>query len=478
MSANLQHRRMEDILEQLWRRSRFTSYFYQSVHLSVEMSIPTIALTVVQSRLTLYYNTEFIDGLSDEEIIGLLVHEMMHVMMNHDHRAPGEQDAVLRNRAQDMVVNHFIRTHEKTFFSKKGQYQWDIPKLILPRELPGIPRQYFEETGDDDPAWEDVYIWLRERQNSETININGTTEKSSGAPSGINVSIKGDEFNPYSTAENGNRGNAPNRSDDAPDFNGILFQDDRENPLPTGMHLFQKSNMQHKIHAKRTQVIRFAEKDYDCLEERVYQDIQGIIKKTEPVDIEDWKRRIKSIVDMTSQSTEWYYSHGRFNRRYFASGIYAPGRVFEEKQVLTVAVDVSASMVMKPEEIEEAFGVIEDLTGKYRVNLVCVDEDLFVPEKEGDQFVRSGRSDQPYYYKPGDWKYIRSGSSGTTFFEPLFNNYMKGHSEMLLVITDGYVYDLEKLSKYSQTLWVISGHRTEPFVQPFGRMVTIRASRA
>jgi len=468
---------MENILEKLWIRSRFTSYFYQSVHLSVETSIPTIALTVVQSRLTLYYNPGFIEKLSDEEIIGLLVHEMMHVMMNHDHRAPGEQDAVLRNKAQDMVVNHFIRNHEKTFFSRKGQYQWDIPKLILPDGLPDIPREYFDETGNDDPAWEDVYIWLRDRQNKETISINGKIDKRSDPTSSLNISMQSDEFKPESTTENVNGDNAPNRSDDVPDFRGVLFQDD-DTPIPTGMHLFQKSNMQHKIHAKRTQVIQFAEKDYDCLEERVYQDIQGIIKKTEPVDIEDWKRRIKSIVDMTSQSTEWYYSHGRFNRRYFASGIYAPGRVFEEKQVLTVAVDVSASMVMKPEEIEEAFGVIEDLTGKYRINLVCVDEDLFVPEKKGDQFVRSGRNDQPYYYKPGDWKFIRSGSSGTTFFESLFNSYMKGHREMLLVITDGYVYDLDRLSKYSQTLWVISGHRPEPFSQPFGRMVTIRTGIA
>ncbi len=467
---------MEDILEQIWKRSRFTSYFYQSVHLSAESSIPTLALTIVQSRLTLFYNPEFIEELDDEEIIGLMVHEMMHVMMNHDHRSRGDEDAVLQNTAQDMVVNNFIRSNERTFFSRKGQYQWDVPRLLLPEGLPGIPTRFFNETGNQDPSWEDVYMWLRESGEKDTLHISGKMDRRSDAPSAMNATMDSENFEPGSSAEKGKKEDAANRTDDAPDFSGITFHDDDENSLPTGMHLFQKGRMQHQVQARRTQVIRFAEKDHSCLEERAFQDIQGIIRKAEPVDIDDWKRRIKSIVDMASQSSEWYYSHGRFNRRYFASGIYAPGRVFEEKQVLTVAVDVSASMVMKPEEIEEAFGVIEELTGKYRINLLCIDEDLFVPEKSGDVFVKSGNVDSPYYYKPGDWKYLRSGNSGTTFFEPLFNDYMKGHREMLLVITDGYVYDLDRLTRYPHTLWVISGHRPEPFVPPFGRMVTIRTA--
>ena len=51
---------------------------------------------------------------------------------------------------------------------------------------------------------------------------------------------------------------------------------------------------------------------------------------------------------------------------------------------------------------------------------------------------------------------------------------MKGRREMLMVITDGYIYDLERLMPYTPTIWVISENRGEPFRPPFGRVVRIR----
>ena len=139
-----------------------------------------------------------------------------------------------------------------------------------------------------------------------------------------------------------------------------------------------------------------------------------------------------------------------------------------------MAVDVSGSMVMTPSDIETAFGVIEQLMGKYRINLVCLDEEYFVPERKGDNLVASGNPGRPFMYRRGDWRLIKTGSGGTTFFAPLFSRYMKGHREMLLVITDGYIYDLERLRRYTPTIWVISESRQDPFHPPFGQSVKVR----
>jgi hypothetical protein len=54
---------------------------------------------------------------------------------------------------------------------------------------------------------------------------------------------------------------------------------------------------------------------------------------------------------------------------------------------------------------------------------------------------------------------------------------MRGHKEQLIVITDGYIYDLDRLEKYHNTLWLISEERDEPFVPPFGKAVRIATSR-
>jgi len=76
----------DSILQALWKRSRFTSYFYQSVQFINENNIPTLALTILSSRFVLFYNRDFIDHIDPEELMGLLVHEMLHIIHGHDHR--------------------------------------------------------------------------------------------------------------------------------------------------------------------------------------------------------------------------------------------------------------------------------------------------------------------------------------------------------------------------------------------------------
>jgi predicted metal-dependent peptidase len=160
-----------------------------------------------------------------------------------------------------------------------------------------------------------------------------------------------------------------------------------------------------------------------------------------------------------------------------SQGIYSPGRAFKDREAITVVVDVSGSMVMKPGDIESAFGIIEALLKKFRVYLLCIDETIFIPEKQGNIFVKSSGSGKPYEYKKGDWRYIKTGSSGTTYFSSLFNSYMDNHNELLIVITDGYIYDMDRLKKYSNTVWLISENWVEKLNPPFGRSIKISTAK-
>ena len=122
--------------------------------------------------------------------------------------------------------------------------------------------------------------------------------------------------------------------------------------------------------------------------ERVFNDISSLINTPQKTDL-SWSEKIKSIVDITAQSNEWEYTYRRFNKRYFSQGIYTPGRSFKDKEAITVIVDVSGSMVMKPGDIESAFGIIEGLLRKFKIYLLCIDETLFVPEKKDNIFIKS-----------------------------------------------------------------------------------------
>ncbi len=465
--------RLESVLESLWRKSRFVSYFYQSVHFIEDETIPTLALRVNESRLSLYYSPSFLEGLSQDEVTGLMVHEMLHLVLNHDHRAFPEEDLYLQNISQDMVINSYLAGARKTFFSRKDG---TVPavELHLPAGLPRVPGDFIKDTGVTDPSWEELYRWLK-RQPRRSL-----TEYCSGVDASPGVTGPGAEnrseslnrafnFNPLLD------GRSDMNTISFGDMKGLVFTDDLDSVIPTGVHLYHDRNSRMVIDARKTNIISLADRDRECAEERAYQDIKGIIERIQEIDTAPWERQLKSIVDFSAQSNEWTYTYGRFNRRYFAQGFYSPGRVFKEQELITVAVDVSGSMVMTPSDIEGAFGVVEQLMGKYRVHLLCLDEDLFVPEKRGDVLGASKTPGKPFVYRRGDWRFIKTGSGGTTFFAPLFNRHMKGHREMLLVITDGYIYDLEGLRRYTPTIWVISESREDPFHPPFGQAVKMRA---
>jgi predicted metal-dependent peptidase len=465
---------LESVLESLWRKSRFVSYFYQTVHFIEDSNIPTLALTVRESRLTLFFSGEFFSGISPEEIAGLLVHEMLHAVLNHDHRAYPSEDLYLQNISQDMVINSYLAGARKTFFSRKDGTGL-AAELVLPAGLPIIPRDFITATGVTDPSWEDLYRWLKQQPRRSISEYLSESDASNGmngrGPESISESLnRAFNFNPLLD------GRSDMNTIRFSDMKGLVFTDNLDSVMPTGVHLFHDRERRMIIDARKTNIISLADKDRECAEERSYQDIKGIIERVRESDTASWERQLKSIVDFSAQSSEWTYTYGRFNRRYFANGIYSPGRVFKEQELITVAVDVSGSMVMTPSDIESAFGVIEQLMGKYRIHLVCLDEDLFVPERRGDLLAASKTPGRPFVYRRGDWKYIRTGSGGTTFFGPLFNRHMKGHREMLLVITDGFIYDLDKLKRYTPTIWVISESREEPFHAPFGQAVKIKSA--
>lgn len=463
---------LELILESLWKKSRFTSYFYQGVDLIEESSIPTLALGLYTSKLTLFYNSDFISSLTDEELTGLLIHEMMHIVLNHDHRGFTDGDIYMQNLAQDMVINSYLVENSKTFFSKKNQYQNET-EVILPFGLPVIPEQFFTETSIIDPIWEEVYRWLKLQPEDELKNFkfNAQDNKNPGIsiPGKTSIDQMKEELENLDLSYN----TAPKEKYTGfKNMTGLMFHKNDGEHVPTGIHIMNKKTDLNILNAKLDHFMTVAKKDETCSNERIFNDITSLINGPQKTDL-SWSEKIKSIVDITAQSNEWEYSYHRFNKRYFSQGIYAPGRSFMDKEAITVIVDVSGSMVMKPGDIEAAFGIIEDLLSKFKIYLLCIDETLFIPERRDNVFIRSEKNSKPYEYKKGDWKYLRTGSSGTTYFTSLFNNYMDNHTELLIVITDGFIYDIDRLKKYNNTLWLISEHRSEPFRPPFGKSIKI-----
>lgn len=447
--------RWDAVLSKLWRQSRFSSYFYQSVSLVDSKSVPTLTLTGSDGRFVLFYNNQFVLETPVDHLIGLLIHEMLHIVLNHKHRGRPGQNVHLRNLAQDMVINSYLKGHERTFFSRKGEGA--RASLALPPGLPQIPADFGKRTGRAgifDVTWEALYFWLLARHGNK-----GERRESSRQADGQLPGI--DRW----------QGKAGGGDSSLPP-EGLAFVDGQGNPLPTGIHLFETENADQRTRAGAERILGLIRKHDDCREERLYSDLSRLIKQPAPARNLKWKAAIRTIADQTHPISRWDYSFSRPNRRFFAAGIYAPGRYLKHKPLVTIVVDVSGSMTASPGELEAAFGAVEELIPEYRVNLLCIDQDLFVPRKQDRVLPKPGRQSH-YLYQKGDWRYIKTGSRGATFFAPLFNDYMKHHIEALIIITDGEIYDLDALQPYFPTFWVISGNRPRFFTPPFGRVMAL-----
>ncbi|MFP4445902.1 MAG: DUF2201 family putative metallopeptidase [Desulfosudaceae bacterium] len=443
------------VLEMLWSRSRFASYFYQTVALAANEGVPTLALTESRQRLVLYYQPAFVRQTPAEELLGLLIHEMLHVVLNHEHRTRPGMDPHLCNLAQDMVINSYLKAHQRTFFARQGAGA--RASLVLPPGLPEIPPALGKKPGRaglDEVTWEEVYAWLQARSEARTPPVGEGLESETPLTGG----------EPW-TIEN------PDPDDPRP-AEGLRLVDGRGTPLPTGIHLFGSSDRNRRCRTKAERLLDFVQQRGEGAEERLFADLRSLIQAPLPARSRQWKQAVRSMADQVMPSSRWDYALSRPNRRFVDAGIYAPGRYRKHKPLVTIVVDVSGSMAATPGEIEAAFGAVEELLEDYRINLLCLDQDLFVPCKSGRPARLTGRAGH-FFYQKGDWRYIQTGSRGATFFAPLFNDYLRHHGETLLVMTDGEIYDLDALRPYFPTLWLITGKRSGSFRPPFGRVMAL-----
>jgi predicted metal-dependent peptidase len=104
--------------------------------------------------MNFFYNSDFLNRLSQKEVNFITLHEDFHLLWNHPKRTiTGQYDHKLANIAQDMIINHII---------------WeDIPHryVEIPKDADGknmalfVPKEYTGKL-----IFEEIYEWLRDEK--------------------------------------------------------------------------------------------------------------------------------------------------------------------------------------------------------------------------------------------------------------------------------------------------------------------------
>ncbi len=152
------HEKLIESVQQMLIDTKVALPYYGNFNLFVNFSerkdIDTCAVNMTTKGMNFYFNSEFLDRLTQKEVNFITLHEDFHLLWNHPRRTiTGQYDHKLSNIAQDMIINHIIwedipSTYVEIPKDKDGKNM----ALFIPKEYPG--KLIFEE----------VYEWLREEK--------------------------------------------------------------------------------------------------------------------------------------------------------------------------------------------------------------------------------------------------------------------------------------------------------------------------
>jgi predicted metal-dependent peptidase len=152
------HEKLMESIQQMLIDTKVNLPYYGNFNLFVSFhdkkEIDTCAVNMTPKGMNFYYNSEFLNRLTQKEVNFITLHEDFHLLWNHPKRTiTGQYDHKLSNIAQDMIINHII---------------WeDIPHryVEIPKDAEGknmalfIPKEYTGKL-----IFEELYEWLRDEK--------------------------------------------------------------------------------------------------------------------------------------------------------------------------------------------------------------------------------------------------------------------------------------------------------------------------
>ena len=131
----------------LYLAEPFFAHVVQALARREDASTPTAAVALVGARVELHANPEFFASLNSSARVGVIKHEILHVILKHLLRFQG-RDPLLWNLACDVVVNGLIG-------------KWELPTGAIRRStFPDLPIPV-------DPTADQVYDLLRSLQHAQ-----------------------------------------------------------------------------------------------------------------------------------------------------------------------------------------------------------------------------------------------------------------------------------------------------------------------
>ena len=402
-----------------------TNGFYGLLLMHMVLTIDEECETAATDGVRIYFGPDFLENLTDSQIDIVMMHEILHVALQHCSRY-GDFEPEKFNIACDIVVNSIILesmggNRKNIHLGKYGELMHETPD--------GKEGAKFTA--------EEVYAMLPAMKSKKSNNkMNGSKVKGNGGASG---------------GKNGGDGG----SDDS-NSNGNGVFDDHEKWKNTADDNTLKEEWQKRILDAAEAVSIRDPSDQRGLLPAFAKRIIKELRKPQT----DWR----SILNEFVQEEICDYSFSPPDRRFGDSDFFLPDFNEKDEKVKNILFMIDTSGSMSDDMITAAYsevkGAIDQFNGKLEGFLGFFDAAVTEPEPFSDE-------DEFMVIKP-------KGGGGTDFeviFRYVAEHMTDGPPASIIILTDGYApFPDEEKANGIPVLWLLNNENVEP---PWGKIARI-----
>lgn len=420
----------------LQRTNPFFAYLSLSLDLIESKDEYPTSTMAVDVEGNLYYNPSFILELTDNEMMGVLVHEIMHLVLMHLTRGK-EWERLIGNIACDICVNEVLK--ENNFILPDGAIWSDYNhEITLFKEI--IIKDCNKKTA------EEIYYEIMEKAKKKVKEL---------LKSGKAKIVRG----------NG-QGGIPLDEDDLKDY---------EIEATTNDGSGKAKNLDRHIKSKNGEVLTKEEKEkidkkwVDKIHEaysvsriagNIPVGIERIIGKLHESKV-DWRHLLlRNIQNYVPRD----FDYSRPNKKSISCGVYMPDTT-REKVEIAIAIDVSGSI--QQEELRDFLSEIVGIAKAYRDRISMT---LFTHETQivDEWEVENGSVAKILALK------IRGGG-GTSFTTP-YKQFMDKHksSKLLLWMTDGFGDEIKRKDLKNEIIWILCKNGSDNLIKNSGKVINLK----
>lgn len=399
--------------------------FYGLLLMHMNYGLDEECETAYTDGVNIRFCSQFLDSLSDNELDFVMLHEIIHVVLQHCFRG-ANREAERYNIACDIVVNSNILKENNM----------DLKSIMIKNETPSM---HLTPDGKEGYLYtaEEVYEMLpRMKQDSIPQNMPGD-ENNSGNERG-----KGNEKEDNNIKSSGELSQIV---DDHTKWSEIEDDDDLKNIWTKRLKDVCKTIGIRDAIVGRGTLPRFAER---------------MLKELDKSQI-DWRTILNEFV----QEEVVDYSFTPPDRRFEDSPFFLPD--FNEKDIrpekILFMIDTSGSMSdeMVAAAYTEVKGAIEQFDGKLSGWLGFFDAEIIEPQ---------------LFSSEEEFKMIKAAGGGGTDFYIIFE-YVYQHMQddlpvSIIILTDGYApYPQQHITMGIPVLWLLNNEKAAP---PWGKIARIK----